>query len=128
MLLPLLLLLHVCMVGEDKDRAVIKTVTRCYTTSHTSPTPHLGYCSRGKHAGKKIKFCCHLEPKLPCEFLERRALKTANYIQIADGQEWEIISSKSLAQASHPLPTCPGPTVWTWVNDQNNFLVKHGLN
>ena len=66
--------------------------------------------------------------KLPCEFLERRALKTANYIQIADEQEWEIISSKSLAQASHPLPTCSGPTVWTWVNDQNNFLVKHGLN
>ena len=45
-----------------------------------------------------------------------------------DEQEQKIISSKSLAQASHPLPTCPGPTVQIWESDPNNFLVKHGLN
>ena len=66
--------------------------------------------------------------ELPWEYLERRALKIANYIQTVDEREWEIISSKSLAQVSHPLPTCPGPTVWIWENDPNNFPAKCGLN
>ena len=66
--------------------------------------------------------------ELPWEYLKRRALEIANYIRTADEREREIISSKSLAQASHPLPTCPGPTVWIWESDPNNFLVKHGLN
>ena len=47
---------------------------------------------------------------------------------MVDEQEQEIISSKSFAQVSHPLPMCPSPTVWIWESDPNNFPVKHGLN
>ena len=66
--------------------------------------------------------------ELPWEYLERRALEIANYLQTADEQEWEIIFSKSLVQVSHLLPTCPGPTVWIWENDPNGFPVKCSLN
>ena len=44
-----------------------------------------------------------------------------------DEREGEIISSKSLAQVSHLLPTCPSPTVWIWEYDANNFPVKHSV-
>ena len=64
----------------------------------------------------------------PWEYLMRRSLKIANYFRMADKQEQEIMSSKSLVQVSHPLPTCPSPTVWIWEYDANNFPVKHGLN
>ena len=39
--------------------------------------------------------------ELPWEYLERRALEIANYLQTTDEQEWEIIFSKSLVQVSH---------------------------
>ena len=62
--------------------------------------------------------------KLPWEYLKRRALEIANYSRTADEREREKIFSKSLMQVSHPLPTCPGPTVWIWENDPNGFPVK----
>ena len=105
MLLPLLLLLRVCMVGEDKDRAVIKTVTRCYTTSHTSPTPHLGCCSRGKHAGKKIKFCCRLEPdNVPIPNLNEPSGAFRNNLASRDAANIIIAAAAQLSTLVAPPP------------------------
>ena len=62
--------------------------------------------------------------KSPWEYLMRRSLEIANYFWMVNEWEQGIISSKSLVQVSHPLPTCPGPTGrMTQITSQWNMVL-----
>ena len=54
-------------------------------------------------------------------YLKRRAREIAEFVKKADERERAIFYSKAAAQATHPLPTFPGPRVWTWRHNKDGY-------
>ena len=57
-------------------------------------------------------------------YLKRRAHEIAEFMTKADEREWTIFHSKAAAQTTHPLPTFPGPRVWIWQHDKDEYDVR----
>ena len=47
-------------------------------------------------------------------YIARRAREIAEFVMKADERERAVFYSKAAAQMTHPLPSFPGPRVWTW--------------
>ena len=86
--------------------------------------------------GRKIvlqNLSCNLEPpriwegsgqqwnKWGLAILKRRACEIAEFVMKADERERVIFYSKAAAQATHPLPTFPGPRVWAWWCNKDGY-------
>lgn len=57
-------------------------------------------------------------------YLTKRACEIAEFVMKADERERAIFYSKVAAQAAHPLPSFPGPRVWTWKHSEGGFNTK----
>ena len=57
-------------------------------------------------------------------YLKRRAHEIAEFAMKVDERERAIFYSKAAVQATHPLPTFPGPRVWIWQHDKEEYDVR----
>jgi len=57
-------------------------------------------------------------------YLARRAREIAEFVIKADERERAVFYSKAAAQATHPLPSFPGPRVWTWRRTKDDYDLR----